>query len=212
MSCFGSRLRRNRASRHRDDGCAVGSPRLVNSSKRMGIPRRSCDSSQQADRVGLITAHGSTFVQRARSPKIWGMRHYQDLLSRDRNAGAHRRRSSSLPHLRNRANRQNKRIWIISLVQGSPSWLIPAGMPVSRVGFKRSYHTVSDLKKFVSHLRITYTQKGLINTCQKSTDHVAALLHSARESVQRAQSRSTNRGQSTRVHRSCRVLPDIKWV
>ena len=37
------------------------------SPKRRGIPRRSCDSSQQADRVGLIRTHGSTFVQRARS-------------------------------------------------------------------------------------------------------------------------------------------------
>lgn len=34
---------------------------------RWGIPRRSCDSSQQADWVGLIRTHGSTFVQRARS-------------------------------------------------------------------------------------------------------------------------------------------------
>jgi len=52
----------------KNNGCAVGDPRLVPLLKnRRGKPRRSCDSSQQADRVGLTKTHGSTFVQRALS-------------------------------------------------------------------------------------------------------------------------------------------------
>ena len=40
IPCFGSRLRRNRASRHREDGYAVGDPRLVNSSKKGEYPEK----------------------------------------------------------------------------------------------------------------------------------------------------------------------------
>ena len=86
-------IRRNHTSRHRDDGYAVGDPRLVNLSPMGGIPRRSCDSSQQADRVGLIWPHGSTFVVTSPFRMLplsnKRMRQCQDLLSRDRNTGAH---------------------------------------------------------------------------------------------------------------------------
>ena len=59
-----------------------------------GIPRRSCDSSQQADRVG--SDQDAWVDVRATSPFSCclvqrGMRHYQELLSRDRYAGAHQR-------------------------------------------------------------------------------------------------------------------------
>jgi len=72
----------------------VGDPRLVNLPLGRVYRERSCDSSQRADRVGLIWPHGSTFVQRARSAMLplsnKRMRQCQDLLSRDRNTGAHR--------------------------------------------------------------------------------------------------------------------------
>ena len=57
-----------------------------------GIPRRSCDLSQQADRVGLIRRMGGRSCNEPVLPAAKSSRRKrrsQDLLSRDRNAGAH---------------------------------------------------------------------------------------------------------------------------
>ena len=146
---------------------------------------------------------------------IMRMRHCQDLLSRDRNAGAHRQSGGIVSPAQIRYG------WNSSAVSSAAypkrisctAWPVVFSRRVLASGTCKGLRGVSDESLKRVAMRTTYTQKsGWINTCQKSTDHAVALLHSALESAQRAISRNTSRGPQSREHLSSRDLPDIKWV
>jgi hypothetical protein len=61
---FGFIIRRDKASRHRNVGCAVGNPRLVNSALLRGETREGVVTRHnRLTKWDLISTHGSTFNQ-----------------------------------------------------------------------------------------------------------------------------------------------------
>ena len=139
-----------------------------------GNPRRNCDSSQQADRVGSECTYGSTFVQRARSCCFnnWA-EGYVIVRIFFRETGKLVHISSWMkhhPHVRKLQKTGIIQYYMKSACQGSSLYSIyPVFSMASRVGSsKLTSITRSRINR--NSCRIgnnLHAEKGLINTCQK---------------------------------------------